>query len=423
MKRLRNKMIITVLLSVVSVFFIVCVVSYFALGYYHDKQADGMTKIISLNNGDVPKLEDYEQKNLKKMLSSPINFNEESSYRTRYFIVYLDSNGEPETADIKHIAAIDNSRALQMAEEALEQKEETGYIAAYRYRLAENENDQNIIVFLDCYDMFDFRNTALKIIAVIATVFSIMVTIIFVFCSKYILKPFEENSNRQKQFITDASHELKTPLAIISANAEVLQYKNGGNDWTQNIISQTERMGKLINELLTLSKLNESENISCMELFNYSELVQSTVESFKEVIEGKQVALQMEILPDLRVNGNKEQLTQMVSILIENAAKYVSENGEIAVSLNQKGKYAVLQVYNSAKTDANLDCEKLFDRFYRSDKARTSQTGGHGIGLSIAKRITEQQNGSISAHQQKDGICFVARISVKPALCSRRTRE
>lgn len=411
MKRLRNKMILAVFLSSVLVFLIICVVANLAFGYQNVQQADGMTEIISLNNGNVPEMDEYKEKQYESRLFSSFSFNEESSHRTRYFIVALDDNLNVTSANTEHIAAISQAEAVTMAADAIKQGKTTGYIGSYRYRLATDNDSQNILVFLDCYENLQFQRKAFQIMLVICCSFSLMVTLIFAVFTSRILRPFEENTNRQKQFITNASHELKTPLAIISANSEVLQYKHGENEWTGNIITQTKRMDKLINELLLLAKMDEANDKFPLSSLNYSDLIRETTAHFKEIIEQKKVSLEQSVPDKLMINGNREQLSQLISILMENAAKYVTENGVIRLHLKQSGRSAVLTLFNTCAPDPGLDCSRLFDRFYRSDQSHTSKTGGHGIGLSVAKRITEQHGGTITAEQTADGILFTLKLS------------
>ena len=195
---------------------------------------------------------------------------------------------------------------------------------------------------------------AVTITITVSTLLTCLITVIFAIASKRAVRPFEINSNRQKQFITDASHELKTPLAIISANAEVLQYKGDGNEWTQNIIDQTKHMGKLINQLLVLAKLDEVQEKSEKQEADLKLLLEETIEPFEEVATQKKVTLKLHLEEGvtIRVNTTEKELP---------------------------------------------DTKRMFDRFYRSDSSRSSKTGGQGIGLSIAKKIVDSHKGSITA--------------------------
>jgi signal transduction histidine kinase len=215
----------------------------------------------------------------------------------------------------------------------------------------------------------------------------------------------------QKQFITDASHELKTPLAIISANAEVLAYKDGENEWINNITAQVERIGGLINELLTLNRLEEIDTVVDIEPVNLSELIYTVSADFEQVFKGEEVSVKYDVQPDIVINGNRNQLERLISVLVENASKYISVGGEFRITLKKEMRYTTLSVFNTCEIDPNVDYKYLFDRFYRPDSSRTSGTGGHGIGLSIAKRIATLHNGSIAAVPQVDGLSFNVKLS------------
>lgn len=239
------------------------------------------------------------------------------------------------------------------------------------------------------------------------------ITLVFAFLLGRIVRPFAENARMQKQFITDASHELKTPLAIIFANAEVLAYKDGENEWINNITTQVKRVSDLVNEMLTLNRLEEIDEVSDIEPVLFSQTVDSITITFEEVLLGKHSVLRRDIQPDVTLNGNPAQLERLVSVLTENASKYVSENGEVTVTLRQVPRHTLLTVFNTCEIDPDTDYSHLFDRFYRPDSSRTSKTGGHGIGLSIAKRIVTLHNGSIEAIPSDKGMTFSVKLPNK----------
>ncbi len=410
MKNLRIKMIFTVFLSVVSVFTLTWVIVYFSLVAHNMRQADGMTQIISTYDGVVPKMQDYEKDDVGEQQNQVI-FNEESAFKTRYFVVYFNDDMQIKKVDIEHIASINEDTAQIMAENVASGQKKVGYINEYRFRIVKNSKGKNFVIFLDCRENFASQRVTVIILAASLVVFTGLITSLFAIFSKRIFKPFEENSRRQKQFITDASHELKTPLSIISANAEVLTYKDGGNEWLNNITEQVSRMGDLINELLTLSKVEEFDEELEIESVNFSDIVNETISSFSEVFKQKNITMQLNIDSDIVLNGNKKQLDMLASILVENASKYVTESGILKVSLKKSSKYTTFRIFNTAKLNDDMNFKYLFDRFYRPDSSRTSVTGGYGIGLSIAKKIIDLHNGSISVKKVNGGICFTGELS------------
>lgn len=398
MKKLRLKMIGIVFASVVAAFMVMTIILVMCFGAYRNRQADQITAMISENNGTVPQLKDYkqQQKNSQAFERYFNNYNEDSSYRTRFFRVFLDEDKKVTNVNMDHIAAVDEKKAVRMTKMAMLRRGKVGLVGSYRYRKEYKDSQVRSIIFLDCKENQSFYHLAVTITITVSTLLTCLITVIFAIASKRAVRPFEINSNRQKQFITDASHELKTPLAIISANAEVLQYKGDGNEWTQNIIDQTKHMGKLINQLLVLAKLDEVQEKSEKQEADLKLLLEETIEPFEEVATQKKVTLKLHLEEGVTIRVNREQIAQLVSILTENAAKYVNDGGKIVWRLTKTQHGAVLVVKNTTEKELP-DTKRMFDRFYRSDSSRSSKTGGQGIGLSIAKKIVDSHKGSITA--------------------------
>lgn len=404
MKKMRLKMIGIVFASVVAAFMVMTIILVMCFGAYRNRQADQITAMISENNGTVPQLKDYkqQQKNSQAFERYFNNYNEDSSYRTRFFRVFLDEDKKVTNVNMDHIAAVDVKKAVRMTKMAMLRRGKVGLVGSYRYRKEYKDGQVRSIIFLDCKENQSFYHLAVTITITVSTLLTCLITIIFAIASKRAVRPFEINSNRQKQFITDASHELKTPLAIISANAEVLQYKGDGNEWTQNIIDQTKHMGKLINQLLVLAKLDEVQEKSEKQEADLKLLLEETTRPFEEVATQKKVTLKLHLEEGVTIRVNREQIAQLVSILTENAAKYVNDGGKIVWRLTKTQHGAVLVVKNTTEKELP-DTKRMFDRFYRSDSSRSSKTGGQGIGLSIAKKIVDSHKGSITA-KAGDGV-------------------
>ena len=398
MKKLRLKMIGIVFASVVAAFMVMTIILVMCFGAYRNRQADQITAMISENNGTVPQLKDYkqQQKNSQAFERYFNNYNEDSSYRTRFFRIFLDEDKKVTNVNMDHIAAVDVKKAVRMTKMAMLRRGKVGLVGSYRYRKEYKDGQVRSIIFLDCKENQSFYHLAVTITITVSTLLTCLITVIFTIASKRAVRPFEINSNRQKQFITDASHELKTPLAIISANAEVLQYKGDGNEWTQNIIDQTKHMGKLINQLLVLAKLDEVQEKSEKQEADLKLLLEETTRPFEEVATQKKVTLKLHLEEGVTIRVNREQIAQLVSILTENAAKYVNDGGKIVWRLTKTQHGAVLVVKNTTEKELP-DTKRMFDRFYRSDSSRSSKTGGQGIGLSIAKKIVDSHKGSITA--------------------------
>ena len=413
MKKLRRKIVLAVFASTMLVFLLAMLAVGYALQTQTNNRADSMTQLICSNGGEFPEKDEYNKmKDENRYLKQ---FDEESPYRLRYFVVHFQGDSESvKSVNIEHIASEDIKSAETLARFVKDSPISTGYYMGYRYRVSD---DKQMVVFLDIESELDTIRSIMLYMLGIALVFVLTITVLFYFLSKRIVRAFEENARMQKQFITDASHELKTPVAIISANAEVLVYKDGENEWLNNITEQTTRLSDLINELLTLNRLDEIETIMDIEAVDLSAVVDNACSDFEEVFSSRNVKLTREIELDVVLNGNQNQLERLVSVLVENASKYATDDGEVKVALKKEGRYTHLDVYNTCEIDPDVDYKHLFDRFYRPDSSRTSSTGGHGIGLSIAKRIAVLHNGSITAVPEENGLMFRVKLSnrIKPA--------
>ena len=403
MKKLRRKIVLGVFISATIVFALSILFVSIFLNAEITRRADAMTELIADNQGEIPPKNEIDKPGMFSLYS----YNEDSPFRMRYFAVKYEENDHV-VVYVDHNASIDEGKAVAMADIVKMSKLKTGDYNDFRYRVSD-END--MVVFVDYTYEYNAVDLLTLMLSLLAVVFIVLITVVFWFLSNRIVKPFEENSRMQKQFITDASHEIKTPIAIISANAEVLAYKNGESEWLNNITTQVRRISELVGELLTLNRLEEVDEISDIEAVNLSEMTEAVCADFEEVFRSKNVQTSYELQPDVTINGNTDQLKRLVSVLVENASKYVTDGGEFRVSLNKELRYTTLSIYNTCEVDEDADYKHLFDRFYRPDSSRTSSTGGHGIGLSIAKRITVLHGGSIEAVPSKDGLTFNVKLS------------
>ena len=217
-----------------------------------------------------------------------------------------------------------------------------------------------------------------------------------VFLARKIVNPLEESYHKQKQFISDAGHELKTPVSVVSANAELLSREIGENQWLQNIQYENERMGMLVGQLLDLAR---TENVTPqMEHIDFSRLVAGESLPFESVAFEKGLTLNTNIQGNIGVVGNSTQLKQIVSILLDNAIHHSKEQGEVWLTLSKEHGFAKLSVINRGEEIPAEQREKIFERFYRVDTARNSEDKHYGLGLAIAKAITTSHKGNIAVH-------------------------
>ncbi len=254
-----------------------------------------------------------------------------------------------------------------------------------------------LIILLDSYALLmNFNQTIICsiIVGLLIWFFSAMLATYMI---NLLTKPLVLSLENQQQFISDAEHEFKTPISVIASNADVLRAEIGENVWLSHIISETKRMSVLVHELLSLSMIDDTNYTSANTYFDMGETLTEVILPFESVAYEKGITIELNISPHITCHGNEEQIKQLMAILLHNAIKFGNENGVIKITLLQSKKKAVLKVYNTGEGITSEDIDKIFDRFYRVSKSRNSASGGHGLGLSIAKSIVEKHNGSISA--------------------------
>ncbi len=321
----------------------------------------------------------------------------ETPYSARYFWVFFDENGEISETNTDRIISVDEEQAEEYAEEVLEKGKERGFKEDFRYVVSEEEEGIRVI-FLDCWsDLSTFRDF-LRASCLIALAGMLAVFLLIFFLSSRIVKPISDSYEKQKRFITDAGHEIKTPLAIIDADAEVLEMDVGeDNEWITDIRQQIKRLTGLTNDLVALSRMEEGgENLLKTE-FSYSEALEEIAQPFRSLakIQGKE--LEIDIQEDVDFYGDEKSIRQLTSILMDNAMKYSADQSTVTLKAGKNGRGVFLEVANVAENLKKEDTEYLFDRFYRADSSRNSEKGGHGIGLSLARAITEAHGGKIQA--------------------------
>ncbi len=234
------------------------------------------------------------------------------------------------------------------------------------------------------------------------------VLLLLTLLSGRIVRPIAESYEKQKQFITDAGHELKTPITIINADADVLETELENSEWIADIRRQTGRLTSLTSDLIYLSKMNEDGAGLLMSEFPLSDTVEETVQSFRAVAMSRGLSLSETVRPGLSMYGDEKSIGRLVSILLDNACKYTPADGSISVSLDKSGRSVHLTVENTADNIEQGSADRLFERFYRTDSSRNSESGGFGLGLSVAKAITEAHKGKIRAWSE-DGASLTVR--------------
>lgn len=321
----------------------------------------------------------------------------EAHYNNRIFSVILAPDGTVLETDLKSDALVEASEAAALAARVFAKASDIGFMSIYRFR-KQNDGGTIRVLFLDCgREIASFRRFLLTSLF-LSALGLLLIFAIVVYFSGRIVRPFAESYEKQKQFITDAGHELKTPLAIIQADADVLEMELGENDWLADIQDHIRQLSSLTSDLVSLARMEEGgTSLQILEI-PVSDVICEAAESFQGLAQAQGKALSVSVEPMLSMEADEKSLRQLISILLDNALKYSPEGSSIQLALQQHSRQLKLTVINTSSLplpEGNADI--LFERFYRADASRNSRTGGHGIGLSIAKAIVTAHYGSIHA--------------------------
>jgi signal transduction histidine kinase len=313
-----------------------------------------------------------------------------------YYVDLETPSGESNISNITNKTIKKYSRKLK------DSNKDSGIIGDYIYKI-KKQNGQNVsIVFMESEETI----LHLKVLIIVSIVSSFLSLIIIYIIAKQlseaIVEPVEETFEKQKQFISDASHELKTPLAVIEANADVLENEVGGNKWLKYIQNEIESMNKLINELLLLAKIENIDNVKDYKTFDLSKEIEIITSMFESMAYEKNVKLTSKLQENISMNGNKEDTEHILSTLIDNAIKHTDSEKEVIVEAFKEKNNIIIQVKNMGQEIPQKEREKIFERFYRIDKSRNRNEKRYGLGLAIAKSTVEKYRGNINV-DYKDG--------------------
>ncbi len=402
-RKLQRKFILIATAAILAVMIIV--LGFLNIQNYNStyRQIFAILRYIAANEGEL---------RMPKSGEKDIDLNEESEYTFRYFSAVVNPDRSVEKVNVSHVAAVNREEAKGLAKRVVMFGRRQGRLThdglVYVYVVEKYKKDgQKMAVFMDCTR--ETQGARLVIQYSMLVGFSSLLIFVFIvwILSKRAMKPVIRNIESQKAFVTNAGHELKTPLAIISANTEVIEMTEGENEWTRSIKNQVTRLTILVNNLIMLSKSGE-KNDDIMTDVNFSEITNDVVSSFATLILQQEKTLKSEIEDDIVVRGTKDGLSELVNILLDNAAKYCDDKGEIEVELKRrsKNKGVRLVVSNDYAEGENADYSRFFERFYREDKSHNSKKKGYGIGLSMAKGFAETFGGRIDVSYQDGRIAF-----------------
>lgn len=395
-RRLRCTFVMVSVCSVAAVLFVILGVVNWMNYRQVVEDVDRILDILAENNGSFPERGVPEEEPERDRRGAPPGISPETPYESRYFTVYFNEDEDVIRADVGRIAAVDESKAAAYAEEVNKRPGNRGFLHDYRY-VKTDEGGTPMVIFLDCGRSLAQVRGFLTVSASVAAAGTGAVFLLLILFSKRAVKPYVESYEKQKRFITDAGHEIKTPLTIIDADAEIIALETGENEWVEDIRKQIQRLKELTEDLIFLSKMEERRgDAECVE-FPISEVALETARSFQSLamLQGKMFESCVE--PLVSYTGEMKNIQRLFSILLDNALKYSPEGGRISFRLERRGRNIYINVSNTADFISREHLAHLFDRFYRVDASRNSQTGGHGIGLSIAKAIVSAHKGRITA--------------------------
>ena len=390
MKRLKNEIFITIF-SILTISFLIIITTFTLTTYIKEKNniSNHLDKMFNNHPNNIDKPPAYEEIESQRFLDSTV------------YTIILDKDNSI-VAIISHSNENDiPTKVKLLTNRILKSNQDKKYIGnlylnKYSYKYLKNDS----IVIFDNTDINKELRINLFISLVIFIIFEIIAYIISNSISKTIIKPVEESFNKQKQFIADASHELKTPLAVILASSEALE-KDNNIKWLKNIQNESERMNNLIKNLLDLAKLENTEQNQIYENNNISKTIEMAILPLESLVYEKNIKLNYNLQENIYLKSNNSEIKQLITILLDNAIKH--SKGIINIELYKEKESIILKVENTGKAIPKEDEEKIFERFYRVDKSRNRNDNRYGLGLAIAKSIVERHKGTIKAYS-KDGV-------------------
>lgn len=422
-RRLRRKFIL-VAMGAVTVVLTLIIAGINIVNYSHVcKMADARLDYIlagkdGIDWGDEPKAEPANGKDAGDSQAGVRirhfeGMTAESPFDTRYFTVTIDA-GQVADVNTARIAAVGAKRAASIAAKLHSKGWVSGFSGNYRYT-TDVQDDETTYVFVDCSRELASFYSFLSASVAISCIGWLAVLAIVTAASGAVIRPMVESYSKQKRFITDASHEIKTPLAVIDAANEVQEIESGESEWTQSIHEQVARLTALTERLVFLARMDEGSAGFTMASIDLSEAVDKAAAPFESVAVSRGKRLSMSVATGVRAHADAAAVTQVVELLLDNATRYASEDSVIELSLRAvshgKGKGAAeLIVSNAVDELPEGDLDRLFDRFYRADVSRSSKTGGSGVGLSVVRAIVEAHGGSATVSGHDHQITFTVRL-------------
>lgn len=338
-------------------------------------------------------------------------YNPEAIFQYRYFTVANSRNNKPRIINDDNVYDVDRSEIYRTSTQIFKSKNTSGTTTIngneYAYRIGKNSAGQKFIVYLNESLIYHRFSLLVRVSIVLGIIALIVFALILILVSKKAIGPIITTYKKQREFITNAGHELKTPLAIISANTEMEEMLGNNSEWNQSTKEQVDRLTDLINRLIALARTGETGEV-VLNKVNFSEIVKKNATSFKSVMQKNNLKYNALIMPNLYVKAEKNILSELTNILLDNARKYCDKDGEVKVSLakGKLGTNAILRVANTYKEGKGKNYSHFFERFYREDESHNFKKSGFGIGLAMAQEIVHTFHGKIHVGYKDNMITF-----------------
>lgn len=405
---LRRKFILISTISVFSVLIVIFIIMYVMNYMQLNHTMDTLVDAIVSNDGVFPKHDKSGRPFPSGDAPHMDIITKETPFSTRFFTVRLGSDNHIISVNTDSVFSITESQTQEYVENALEKNRERGWVSNYRFRIFQSGNGTTLVfVNGEMNRMMSNRFLLNALLVLMGSGIAVLVLIIII--SKRAVHPVAESYEKQKQFITDANHELKTPLTLILSDLDIVESEVGENEWIDDMRSEGKRMQTLIHQLVTLSRMDEDHTNLCVCQFNLSNAVLDTVSEFQSLASERKKELTANVEPSIAYYGDEGLNRRLLAILLDNAVKYCDDGGKIKVIAYRK-RHPVIIVENTYCDVDNLELGRLFDRFYRADRSRTFD-GSFGVGLSIAKAIAKKHHGDIFVYKKEQTIGF--RVELK----------
>ena len=402
MKKLRNKVFITIFL-ILTIFTLIIIATTITRDYMDKKNS--ITNILRSSDRNLKPIDRNKDNKIAPNIIPGEDIRKIYLDFTIYTIVLDDNGNYQEIINNTNNDDIDNKTIQKVANDIINNHKEKFYVGnLYLDRYSYMFTPNNTLIIMDnaitinelCSELFS--NIILFILC------EIVITIVTYYLTKWIITPVQNSFEKQKIFIADASHELKTPLSVMIASADA--YFTDKNDkWVYNMKNESERMIKLVTELLDLAKTEQEQDI-VLSKNNLSNIIESSILTFESLFYENKIKLKYDIKPDIEMLCNEDLIIELMSILTDNAINHCKEKGKVIVNLYKKNKQIILEVKNTGLPIKKEDQEKIFERFYKVDTSRNRNSNNYGLGLAIAKNIVERHNGNISAYSNNGYTTF-----------------